>query len=360
MPEDVFIPSLRIMYFTIRLFLYELVLHIDHSPEDFKAPYQMGVIHPVQEKEVPIKPAVEAIHDLTQSSHALINTFVGMGVNQVRCLPVFYFVRVSFAAFVLAKLCLSAHSQHSRISGIIDRSVVQAESHVDKLILFVQSLIGPKGQQVPSLFLALLFKLRQWCSHPELIEQRKIGEAPDIWPEGYEKSKEQIAFEGPRVMEAMSSSAEPSPETKDGSGATPAAWNGEPPLVYPQSLNAAGADKQQTAPAQGSHGHSITIPSTPHSDESWKVDYHGYQELFAGPSAASVISGAPSNNATTAPTDPMTSWPTAEQMDLDSDMMSFLNNIDELPQGNLTALENWDMIPDNFGPGQNWQGPPYG
>ncbi|KAM0723901.1 hypothetical protein Q7P37_000891 [Cladosporium fusiforme] len=357
-----FVPSLQIMYYTIRLFLYELVLHIDHSPEDFKAPYQMGVIHPVLERDVPIKPAVEAISDLTLSSHQLINTFVDMGIDDVRCLPVFFFVRVSFAAFVLAKLCLSAHSKHSRLSGIIDRSTLEAEHHVDKLILFVQSLIGPKGQQVPALFLALLFKLRQWCSHPELIEQ-----AEDIWPD--DKAREQIAIHGPRIMET-SSSAEPSPETINGSGFaawnTPAAWSGEGPAAGPRSPDG-GVSKQPAATAQGSRGQSITIPSTPHSDESWKVGFQDYPDFFAGPTTASVSPGTSTNNVGNAPTAPMAPWSTNDQMDLDSNMMSFLNDLDDLPQSNLTGLENWHMIPaGDYGLGTGWQGtggadgqPPY-
>lgn len=38
---------LMLMYHTIRLYLYEVALHVDHSPEDFKAPYQMGGLQPV-------------------------------------------------------------------------------------------------------------------------------------------------------------------------------------------------------------------------------------------------------------------------------------------------------------------------
>lgn len=370
--EKEMVPSLEIMYYTIRLFLYELVLHIDHSPEDFKAPYQMGVIHPVQEMDVPIKPAVEAIADLTQSSHALIDTFVSMGVENARCLPVFYFVRVSFAAFVLAKLCLSAHSQHSRLHSIIDRSTLGVESHVDKLILFVQSMITPKGQQVPSLFLALLFKLRQWCSHPELIQQNQARGAPDIWPPAYEDYKGQVAFLGPRVTEATSGSAEPSPENNDGSGGTsadwntPAAWSGEHVTANTQSFanpQPAATAASATATASTSQGNSITIPSTPGSDETWKLSYQDYPELFAAPPTSAPTAPQGPSTVTSASTDPalpttvpIPSWPPADSMDLDGDMLSFLNDMSDLPQDALTGMENWDFVPDDFGLGGSWQG----
>jgi hypothetical protein len=357
-----FPPCLKIMYYTLRLFLHELALHIDHSPEDFKAPYQMGVIHPCGDQHIPIKPVVGAIADLVASSHALIDAFVGMGTEVARFQPIFAFVRVSFAAFVLAKLCLSAYSPQSQLANLIDRSALHAESHVDKLILFVQDVVGPQGRHVPSLFLALLFKLRQWCTHPELIQQAQDEGAPtDIWPEGAKKAREYIAIEGPGITEAMGSSAETSPGTlnnSSGSGGTsgawntPAAWNGESQATF-QHVPREGLSEQRTTTDKLPG--SINIPNTPQSSA---PNLEGYEEVFA---QFETSNNYPDSSATDHPniaTASGTTWLAGDQMNLDSDMFAFLNNMGGPAQGGLTGLDDWTNFPTDLGPIQelgDWQ-----
>jgi hypothetical protein len=357
-----FASCLKIMYFTLRLFLHELALHIDHSPEDFKAPYQMGVIHPCGEREVPIKPVVGAIAELIASSHDLIDAFVDMGPEIARFQPIFVFVRVSFAAFVLAKLCLSAYSPQSRLASVIDRERLHAEPYVDKLILFVQDVVGPKGRHVPSLFLALLFKLRQWCTHPELIQQAQDEGAPsDIWPEGAKKAREYIELEGPRITEAMSSSTEPSPETLNKSGSssgtpaawnTPAAWAGETSATF-QHIAREGLPEQRTD-THGLQG-SINIPNTP---PSIKPNLDGYEQVFARHNPTNDQSNMTTTSQPIIATSTATDWSVANQMDLDNETFAFLNNMEDFTQGGLTGLEDWTNFPTDLGPVQDlgaWQ-----
>jgi hypothetical protein len=358
-----FTPAVKIMYFTLRLFLHELVLHIDHSPEDFKAPYQMGVIHPYGDRDLPIKPVVQAIADLVSSSHSLVDAFVEMGPEIACFQPIFVFVRVSFAAFVLAKLCLSAYSQHSRLASVIDHSSLKAETYVDKLILFVSEIVGPRGRHVPSLFLALLFKLRQWCTHPELVQQAEDKGTPnDIWPEGISKAREHIASAEPRVTEAMNSSTEPSPDTSSGQANntpltwnTPAAWMGEAQATFVPNQHAHGKRPQENV-AQAQF---INIPNTPHSGGSSSLE--GYEQVFAQHDPGKDATGLPTANEQSAAMMPVADWPTADQMDLDGTMFSFLNNMDDFTtQGGLTGLEDWDNFAADLGPVPqfgDWQAP---
>jgi hypothetical protein len=355
-----FTPAVKIMYFTLRLFLHELVLHIDHSPEDFKAPYQMGVIHPYGDRDIPIKSAVQSIADLVSSSHSLIDAFVEMGPEIAFFQPIFVFVRVSFAAFVLAKICLSAYSQHSRLAGVIDHGSLKAEPYVDKLILFVQTVVGPNGRHVPSLFLALLFKLRQWCTHPELVQQAEDKGTPaDIWPEGISKAREHIANE-PRITEAMNSSTEPSPDTSSGQGNTPtwntpAAWMGETQASI-QNQTA----QRKHPQANIAQAHSINIPSTPRSGNSSGLE--GYEQVFArsDPNKDKDKTGLAAASQPSVATAAVADWPTSDQMDLDGTMFSFLNNMDDFTQGGLTGLEDWDNFAADLEPVPqfgDWQAP---
>jgi hypothetical protein len=193
----------RILYHTYRLWLHELALHVDHSPEDFKAPYQMGVIHPSQSADVPIKPLVESISKLVESSHALLDGFLAISPEKARSLPVFIFVRVSFAGFVLVKLCLSASSISSRIKDLIDVGNLNTEEYMDRTIWHCRSIVGTNECRVPALFLALLFKMRLWCKNPGMIEAYPDNGPRDIWPEGPEEANAENAVGIPRFVEEM-------------------------------------------------------------------------------------------------------------------------------------------------------------
>ncbi len=169
-PEADMCGSLRIVYLTTRLYLHEIALHTAHSPEDFRAPYQMGMIHAWDGDEVPTQILAETVAECISSTHNMFDVFLNMDVESCRGLPVLIFVRVSFAAFILAKICLSASHPGSQISRVLDRSSLKAESVLDRAILHVRAIIGPTRCRVPAIFLALLFKLRQWCLNPKLIE----------------------------------------------------------------------------------------------------------------------------------------------------------------------------------------------
>lgn len=228
-PEADMTKTLHMMYYSIRLFLYEVALHVDHSPEDFKAPYQMGGIQPANGEDIPTQALAEAVAELITASHNLLNIFQSMEVEVARALPVFGYVRVSYAAFVLTKLCLSNASPTSRIGKVIDRSSIKAESVMDRAILHVRAVVGHARCRVPTIFLALLFKLRQWCLNPGIIERSEeimsrpalnlnhapITEETDNHPARY--------LEGPRIVEHSCSSNENSPRASSESGTRPLA-----------------------------------------------------------------------------------------------------------------------------------------
>ena len=210
-PEADLTKTLHMMYYAIRLLLFEVALHVDHSPEDFKAPYQMGGIQPTEGEEIPTQALAEAIAESITASHKLLNIFLTMEVEVLRALPVFGYVRVSYAAFVLTKLCLSIASPSSRIGRVIDRSSLKAENFMDRAILHVRAVVGSVRCRVPAIFLALLFKLRQWCRSPPKFEEVTNKAAwhlsQALTPEdGNETQTNGTKYlEGPRIVDQTSS-----------------------------------------------------------------------------------------------------------------------------------------------------------
>ena len=318
-PEQVFNTSLKIMYYTMRMFLHELALHVDHSPEDFKAPYQMGVIHPSDSEDMPIKALVSSTVDLIRSSHALLDAFLSMPIDNARALPVFTFVRISFATFVLAKLMLSSTSTHSKLAPVIDRSSLKASAYMDKTILFVRSIIGPNGCRVPAIFLALLFKLRQWCNHPELIQQATQQREPgDIWPEGYENARREMEMQGPRVRE-QGSSEDTSPNT----GSTPGWDRGQKANYESVSGVDAGKTRAQDMEVDGA----IHVPITPRGEDGVGGGGAELEDMLAqmGPDVP---------------------WPmAADQMELDASLLQLWNSdMSGFMDGGLTGLDDWNAF----------------
>lgn len=276
-PDADMTQTLQIMYYSIRLLLYEVGLHVDHSPEDFKAPYQMGGIQQSDGEDIPTQPLAEAIAESISASHNLLNTYLAMDVESARAFPVFGYVRVSLAAFVLTKLCLSNASSASRIGKVIDRSSLKAESFMDRTILHVRAVVGDMRCRVPAIFLALLFKLRQWCLNPGIIES-----SPDAKP-GWELTQaatpqddadQQVHapkyIEGPRIVEHMSSD-ESSPHTSSEgnvhlAGLTPQSQVFDQTIAPSENMPAAdimSADPQMTTAA----GIPQTVPYLDRNDQ---------------------------------------------------------------------------------------------
>lgn len=173
-------PTLQLQYHAARAYLREAVLYVDHRPEDFKVPYRMSSMLPhstgTEQQSLPVEAAADSLMDLMQSAHALLESFLSIEAGLTRALPLGMFVRVSYACFILAKLCISAGSAQSRLSHLIDGAGLQAEIYLNRVLLHVRNAIGPNGSRLPAIFLNLLTQMREWCVHPELVHD--IGTSP--------------------------------------------------------------------------------------------------------------------------------------------------------------------------------------
>ncbi|EMC99648.1 hypothetical protein BAUCODRAFT_62982 [Baudoinia panamericana UAMH 10762] len=308
-PQEICNGSAMIMYYTLRLHLQEVALHIEHSPDDFQAPYQMGTIQPLTTQDVPTEVLADAIAECITNAHALLNTFLAIDVDSLRASPVFNYVRVSFGAFILAKLCLSASSSTSRIGKVLVRSSLKVEGIMDRIILHVRSVVGPHRCRVPAIFLALLFKLRQWCLNPNMIETES-GPSSNVGGQNRnvlrELARPPQAIAGARIIEQLSSS-DASPETLNGGHRV--AFES---VVHPAATTSALAAASLLVPDL--QGHSSGTPSiSPDSVNLAPLDNDDVRE---------------------------------DEMQLDNEIMNFIDSMKDydFPEGGLTGLDDW--IPD--------------
>ena len=319
--------TLHMMYYSIRLFLYEVALHVDHSPEDFKAPYQMGGIQPANGDDVPTQALAEAVAESITAAHNLLNIFQSMDVEAARALPVFGYVRVSYAAFVLTKLCLSNASPKSRIGKVIDRSSLKAESVMDRAILHVRAVVGQVRCRVPAIFLALLFKLRQWCLNPGIIEE--FGETVSkstfnlnqaTSPEDADRQGARY-LEGPRIFEHSSSSNETSPRAPSEPGARTLATTPQSQDLDQSSASLGAAPFATMEPREATTTIDPSVPqAVPYLNTSDQMELDQNFFMYFG-GLDSYMDGAPDmNDWASLPPDLMTlpdnfTWPGASTLD---------------------------------------------
>ncbi|KAI5369730.1 hypothetical protein Slin14017_G006090 [Septoria linicola] len=332
--------ALRIMYHTARLYLFEVALHVDHSPEDFKAPYQMGVLQTVAyASAVPTKVLAEAVAECVSGAHAILEAFLEVDAESLRAFPVFSFVRISFAAFILAKLSLSTASPNSRLAQVLDQSCLQVEHYMNRAILHVRNVVGTTKGRVPSIFLALLFKLRQWCLHPmSLMESRSHTPEENVFDDVVREPDltHRIKNEEARIIEQLSSD-ESSPQTI-GSGNSSTNVQAPPPVVGQPSPLAGGLTAMQNMHSglqnvqnELSHVWNLgTLPTYPDNIPASR------QQLGLNHTAGS--------------------------MALDNNLFAFLGDATTFPEGGLTGLDAWGDITQDLASMSNvdlmnWQFP---
>ncbi len=96
--------SLAIMYHHSFIYLHEMALHVDHPPEDFRPLYQIERLRTVRTGRRATTPYIDAVMQCISSSHSLLEIFLHMDIESLRAIPVFTYIRVSYALFVLLKL----------------------------------------------------------------------------------------------------------------------------------------------------------------------------------------------------------------------------------------------------------------
>jgi hypothetical protein len=176
--------SIAIMLHHNSIYLHEIALHADHAPGDFKPPYQVEHLR-LSEAQPATAACIDPITKCINSAHSLVDTFLGMEINSLPAVPVFIYVRVSYALFILAKLHVSANNSTSKLREYIDRKSLKVGLYLDATIACLGKVVEQKGCKVPSLFLRLLIKFQTWYRYQEAQpETAKEKESTNLQTEG--------------------------------------------------------------------------------------------------------------------------------------------------------------------------------
>jgi hypothetical protein len=105
----------------------------------------------------------------------IIEVFLSMEVESIRCLPVFNFVRITFAVVVLIKIYSAASSPNSKLRGAIDAKQMNVSKRLDALLEKFK-LAAAKDQSRPAnKFLVVLLMFKAWFQ-----QQQQESGAPGV------------------------------------------------------------------------------------------------------------------------------------------------------------------------------------
>ncbi|RKU41608.1 hypothetical protein DL546_002312 [Coniochaeta pulveracea] len=159
-------PSLRLSYHVINLYMHEAVAQPDLIEEPQQQPYAAENLTGAH---------ISAILACQVAIDGIIDVFLSMDVDSIRCLPVFNFVRITFAVVVLIKIYSAASTPNSKLRGAIDAKHMDVTKRLDALLEKFR-LAAAKDQSRPAnKFLIVLLMFRTWFQQ----QQQELG-APGV------------------------------------------------------------------------------------------------------------------------------------------------------------------------------------
>ncbi|TVY15322.1 Transcriptional regulator WAR1 [Lachnellula arida] len=162
--------ALLLTYHHTQIYLHELCMHDDHSPEDFQPPYRLEKVVSIQSDNQASSSYIDAIAVTISSVHALLDLILNMEVESLRALPIFNFVRMAYAAIVLTKLHISSKTPGSQIGAVIEPKMIRLGYYLEAVIEKLGVAVGPMECRAPFTFLGFLMRLQIWFKSQEKDE----------------------------------------------------------------------------------------------------------------------------------------------------------------------------------------------
>lgn len=166
--------TLRISFDLLNLFMHETVLHVDaHSDEGTGFNTENLQDGLMREAEPLSAQHINALTSCLTAINGIFETFLGLEIESIRCLPVFNFVRVAYAVVVLMKMYFSASTVGSDFGQVFTRESMRVQQHLDALLEKFRATAADDKCRPASKFLVVLAMLRSW-----FVKQGKTDAAP--------------------------------------------------------------------------------------------------------------------------------------------------------------------------------------
>lgn len=164
------------------IYTHEIALHRDHNVDDFQTPYTESMMREpsVKPNELLSSCHLDAISRCLSSAHMLLATFMDMDTNAIRSVPVFTFVRTSYACIILIKLYFSASHPQSELGKVIDKNSLKVIEHMDRLLDTLKKAGENEQSRQANKFFMNLKMMRHWYNKQKAeIEKGFVDHAPE-------------------------------------------------------------------------------------------------------------------------------------------------------------------------------------
>lgn len=165
--------------------MHEIALFVDNPHKEGGALVDADALRdPVPElSESLTEFHVSALSSCLVAIDTIFETFLALDIFDVRCLPIFNFVRVAYAVVVLIKMYFSASSPNSVMGVIIDKDNMKVVENLEKLLEKLRETAASNKSRPAAKFREVLAMARGWfheqgSTHPP--NDGNISGSPDI------------------------------------------------------------------------------------------------------------------------------------------------------------------------------------
>ncbi|KAK6338684.1 hypothetical protein TWF696_009496 [Orbilia brochopaga] len=178
LPKELETKTVRLASHTLSLFMHEVALHGDHSVDDFRMPFMTEklIAHPESVKPPPggmsqlTQTHINALFTCLSSAHSLLDRFLQLTVDEMRCLPVLFFARVAYSVVLLIKIFFSASATNSEVGKVIDKPQLKLDSYFEKLLALLKAASADDKSKPAAKFYMILTMLNHWYQY-----QKRMG-----------------------------------------------------------------------------------------------------------------------------------------------------------------------------------------
>ncbi|KAI4859761.1 hypothetical protein F4820DRAFT_141743 [Hypoxylon rubiginosum] len=176
-------PSLLLSFHVLNLYMHEIALHVDKSPEEYRPPTGAEALRePIPGLDDSLTPShISALSSCLTAIDGIFETFLSMDVHSIRCVPIFSFVRVAYAVVILIKMYFSASNSNSELGKVINKDNMKVAEYLEKLLDKFRDVAASDKSRPASKFLLVLAMLRSWFfKHGQSQGKTEGDEKPDL------------------------------------------------------------------------------------------------------------------------------------------------------------------------------------
>ncbi|KAJ5290952.1 hypothetical protein N7478_000203 [Penicillium angulare] len=157
------------------LYAYEIVLHVNHNIDEFKAPFSANSLKSLSffDKQNPHNTYLLVIRKIMQDAQRLLDTFMHLSTSEILALPPhIYAGRVIYAVILLMKLHKAASTYVNGLNEEFSVETLRLEDYIERLTLVSKPLGAEDPYNSLSRAFLIMPQLKEWLQ--DHMSQSKI------------------------------------------------------------------------------------------------------------------------------------------------------------------------------------------